>query len=125
MRPLCCGVQGLPGSSQLLPAAGIYSCRHRAVRLSTDTYLCVPTVLQVDAVQFIFTALSEAGASLPTISKALMAAFEASRPYRELKLRGEQQDSTTTPNNQHSSTYNTACSNHPCTHNDSTQSAWV
>jgi hypothetical protein len=55
----------------------------------------VPTVLQLSVVQFIFTALSEAGDSLPTISKALMAAFDASRPYRELKLRGEQQDSKT------------------------------
>jgi hypothetical protein len=57
-------------------------------------------VLQLSAVQFIFTALSEAGASLPTISKALMAAFDASRPHRELKLRGEQQDA---PTIQHSS----------------------
>lgn len=41
------------------------------------------------AAQFIFTALSEAGAALPEISRALLAAFDLSRPYRELKLRGE------------------------------------
>jgi hypothetical protein len=39
--------------------------------------------------QFIFTALSDAGSNLPNMAKALLAAFDASRPYRELKLRGE------------------------------------
>lgn len=38
--------------------------------------------------QFIFTALSDAGSSLPNMIKALLAAFDASKPYREIKLRG-------------------------------------
>lgn len=38
--------------------------------------------------EFIFTALTEGSPSLPAAVQALVAAYEASRPYRELRLRG-------------------------------------
>lgn len=40
--------------------------------------------------EFIFTALTEGSPSLPAALQALVSAYEASRPYRELRLRGQQ-----------------------------------
>lgn len=50
--------------------------------------LYVLTRLNQQRFEFIFTALADTSSSLPSMAMALLAAFDASRPYRELKLRG-------------------------------------